>query len=68
MFAEINNPREFALLFPLDVKFVDKLQKPSEYFQIRCKVSSCVNDIIQWIICILCVGRFKIDIFFTVHN
>jgi len=48
MFAEINNPRAaFALLFPLDVKFVVTVQKPFEYFQIRCKVSSCVNDIIQ---------------------
>lgn len=47
MFAEINNPRAFALLFPLDVKFVDTVQEPLECFKIRCTVSSCVNDIMQ---------------------
>jgi hypothetical protein len=42
---------------------VDTLQKHFEYFQIHCKVSSCVNDIIQWIICLHFVGRFTIDKF-----
>jgi len=68
MFVEISSPRDFALLFPLDVKSVDTIQKPFEYFHIRCKVSSCVNGIIQWIICLLCVGRFTVDIFFNIHN
>jgi hypothetical protein len=30
MFAEINKPRVFALFLPLDVKFVDTVQKPFE--------------------------------------
>lgn len=47
MLVEISNPQDFALLFPLDVKSVDTVQKPFEYFRIRCKVSSCVNDIMQ---------------------
>jgi hypothetical protein len=63
MFAEINNPRAFVLLFPPDVKFVYAVEKPFEYFKMCCKFSSCVNDLLQWIICLSCVGKFKIGIF-----
>jgi hypothetical protein len=63
MFAEINNSEAFALLFPLDVKFVYTVEKHFEYFKIRCKLSSCVSDVLQRIICLSCSGKFTIGIF-----